>query len=339
MYFSGTLIASLIGFMSQRGFSQEELCDHFQIKFTDLQDPDFCFNEDKLEFVWRTAAKLSGDPLLGLHMGENSGLTAVGIVGSLIQTSPTIEDALTNACKFMNLLTDSYTLSLIKHTDSFKIRIAPSQRPSNQHEFGFNQLLDLSLVFILKEYRALTLRLAIPDSVTLTSSDGSSSDEYRRIFNCPVTFRAKDAAIFFPKGMLSHRIITSDYKLLSILKAHAESRLSELEKKRSFASVVRQVLWNQSGFNSVDAYSVASHLNMTVRNMQRKLKKEGVRFHEISDEVKKNIALDYLKTGAYQVKQVSRLLGYNEVSSFTRSFKKWTGSAPTAFMKTSGSDQ
>ena len=33
------------------------------------------------------------------------------------------------------------------------------------------------------------------------------------------------------------------------------------------------------------------------------------------------------------VSEIAWSLGYNEVSSFTRAFKRWTGKSPTAFLK------
>ena len=333
MHFSGTLLASLITFLSQRGFTTEELCERFQIDLSDLQGSDASFDEKKIQFVWQTACELSGDPLLGLHMGENSNLTAIGVVGNLIQNSPTVREAIENACKFMNLLTNAFTMKMVERREYFTVIITPNFISAENFEFGLNQILDMSLVFILKEHMALTLHSTIPEYVELSHCNQEKEAEYERVFQCPVKFGTSKSGITFKSKLLAQRIITSDYKLLSILKNHAETQLAQIEKRKSFASVVRQTLWNQSGFNAFSAQNVASHLNMTVRHMQRKLNKEGVQFQEISDEIKKNIAIDYLMTGIHQVKEISSILGYNEVSSFTRSFKKWTGYAPTEFMK------
>jgi len=67
--------------------------------------------------------------------------------------------------------------------------------------------------------------------------------------------------------------------------------------------------------------------------MQRKLKEEGINFQQVADEVRKSLAINYLKAGEYPVKQVSYMLGYNELSAFTRTFKRWTGITPGTYMK------
>ena len=69
------------------------------------------------------------------------------------------------------------------------------------------------------------------------------------------------------------------------------------------------------------------------RAFQRKLQEEGVSFQQLADSVRKSIAMHYLQSGNYPVKEVSYILGYNELSAFTRAFKRWTGKTPVDFQK------
>jgi AraC-like DNA-binding protein len=43
--------------------------------------------------------------------------------------------------------------------------------------------------------------------------------------------------------------------------------------------------------------------------------------------------LHYLESGQYQMKEISSILGYNEVSAFSRAFKRWTGRAPMEYLE------
>jgi len=44
-----------------------------------------------------------------------------------------------------------------------------------------------------------------------------------------------------------------------------------------------------------------------------------------------SLAIHYMKAGSYQLKEISYLLGYNELSAFSRAFKRWTGKAPLQY--------
>jgi len=63
------------------------------------------------------------------------------------------------------------------------------------------------------------------------------------------------------------------------------------------------------------------------------LYEEGVSFQQLADSVRRSIAMHYLQSGNFPLKEVSHILGYNELSAFTRAFKRWTGKTPGDFQK------
>lgn len=85
------------------------------------------------------------------------------------------------------------------------------------------------------------------------------------------------------------------------------------------------------GMPTLDA--VAANLNVSSRSLQRKLQEEGVTYQQLLDSTCKSLALHYLQSGQYPVKEVSYMLGYNELSAFNRAFRRWTGSTPVSYQK------
>ena len=76
---------------------------------------------------------------------------------------------------------------------------------------------------------------------------------------------------------------------------------------------------------------VARRIGMSVRTLSRKLRDEGVSFAEILDELRAALARRYLIDRELPVSQIAWLLGYQEVSSLTHAFKRWTGTTPRRF--------
>jgi AraC-like DNA-binding protein len=76
---------------------------------------------------------------------------------------------------------------------------------------------------------------------------------------------------------------------------------------------------------------VARRLGISSRSLSRKLYEEGVTFAEILDELRKALAKRYLDEHELQVSEIAWLLGYQEVSSLTHAFKRWTGMTPRQF--------
>jgi AraC-like DNA-binding protein len=78
----------------------------------------------------------------------------------------------------------------------------------------------------------------------------------------------------------------------------------------------------------VDESSIARALNLSLRSMQRKLKARGVSFRKLLDDTRRQLAEQYLKDSTLSVSEIAYLLGFAEVSSFSRAFRRWTGHAP-----------
>ena len=64
--------------------------------------------------------------------------------------------------------------------------------------------------------------------------------------------------------------------------------------------------------------------------MQRKLKAQGMSFRKLLDDTRRQLAEQYLKDSTLSVSEIAYLLGFAEVSSFSRAFRRWTGHAPRA---------
>ena len=67
---------------------------------------------------------------------------------------------------------------------------------------------------------------------------------------------------------------------------------------------------------------------MSRRTLIRKLGDEGAGFAEILDETRAALAKRYLAERDLQITEIAWLLGYQETSSFTHAFKRWTGMTP-----------
>ena len=64
-----------------------------------------------------------------------------------------------------------------------------------------------------------------------------------------------------------------------------------------------------------------------------KLQKEKTTFRQVLDEVRKEIAVAYLKDAEASICEIAPLLGFADQSAFKNAFKKWTGRTPGEYRK------
>lgn len=78
---------------------------------------------------------------------------------------------------------------------------------------------------------------------------------------------------------------------------------------------------------------VAGQLHLSTRTLKRRLQEEGLNFRILVDRVLCERATQMLQKEGLSVSEVAFRLGYNDVSNFSRAFRRWTGKSPSDFRK------
>ncbi len=73
---------------------------------------------------------------------------------------------------------------------------------------------------------------------------------------------------------------------------------------------------------------MAERLFLTERTLQRRLQEAGTTFKKLLTEVRIDLADNYIRDSNLSLNEISFLLGFSELSSFSRAFKHWKGSSP-----------
>jgi AraC-like DNA-binding protein len=109
--------------------------------------------------------------------------------------------------------------------------------------------------------------------------------------------------------------------------------LARLDHHQSWRLRVEQVLNARLREGAPDSTSVAHSLGVSRQTLFRRLKAEGTSFALVLDELRWRLAQLHLRDGQRAVVETAFLLGFTEAASFTRAFKRWTGSTPQAFVR------
>ena len=68
-----------------------------------------------------------------------------------------------------------------------------------------------------------------------------------------------------------------------------------------------------------------------MRNLQRHLNKLGTTFGSILDEIRRELAEQYVSDPKEDLTEIAFRLGFSEQSSFSRAYKRWTGMSPNTY--------
>ena len=93
---------------------------------------------------------------------------------------------------------------------------------------------------------------------------------------------------------------------------------------------VEQLVARRLGEADISLPAIAGALGMSPRSLSRKLAARGTSFQQVTDRLRRDLALHYVGEAGLSVTETAFRLGYAEVSCFSRAFRRWTGQSPQA---------
>lgn len=323
------IVLGLLAYAAQRDLSPQKICLSAGVRWEELIDVTKPISPELIGHIYQESIRLSEDPLFGLHFGESLQLSALGIVGEAVKCSATVRDALHLALSILPTVTTAFKTTITLEKDTFTVTFIPTESDWGNSVTSV-QTLDVLMVFLIHELDGLLLKKIIPESIRYWRPIEDWS-EYERVLRCCPSFTPDVNAITFNNQILDEGIITANYQLQQILLSDFIKVDATLAGKQSLRSRLHDYLMRSSYLGTFSLEGVAANFNISVRTLQRRLKEDGASFETLTDLVRKTLAITYLKSGNYPIKEVSSMLGYNDLGNFTRTFKRWTGMTPSAY--------
>ncbi len=279
-------------------------------------------------------ADQSGDPLFGLHTSAFIQPGSYHVMGYIAMSVHTLHEALLKVTLYERLVGDMGTTDIDMAHEQAQIRwhCRYPDQPVRRH------LIDNVLSSWLCYARWLTGNDTLsPAEVLLehTAPPPEQIAEYERIFHCPVRFGQPHSALVGAPDLLMLPIRQPDPLLLSTLEAHATAQLAQLGIETSLSQRVRQCIKDAIGHTLPRKEAVAEKLGMNIRTLHRHLAEEGQSWQKLLDEIRLEQAKQLLRNTDQAQTCIADALGYSDIRSFQRSFKRHTGETPGQFRKAS----
>jgi AraC-like DNA-binding protein len=276
--------------------------------------------------VWERAAAITGDDHLGIHLAEAAPLSSLEVHGYALLSSPTLREAYRRGCRYQRLLHEVTDLSFEEGADEGVLRHAlPGGRSVPRHPAEF-------LVTIwLRLGRLVPGTQWAPRLVCFAHEAPADTTEHARVFQAPVRFLAGATALHVPAAILDLPNPRADAGLVTLLDRYTQTLLDQTPCRDTHSGRVREQLVQALQHGTPTAAQVAGALFMSVRSLHRGLESEGTTFRELLDQLRHERAIVLLSDARCSIADTAFLLGFAEISSFYRAFRRWTGKTPADF--------
>lgn len=327
------IIRDIIYGAVRQGASLEDLCSKLDISLHDLNDSNKYVDFEKAYKVWEYAVSMTKDPLLGLHVGEKTNPSILGLVGHLLQSSCTLKQAFEKVCEHNPVVTDIFIYRIKEMQQQLMLVYEPIETWRKVSPETARQAVDQAMAGTLHVFELLSGKKVYPEKALFTIRKPVSVREYDRIFQCPFSFQATTNALVFSSQQLLQPILSYDQSLFSLFDEILNEKKSQLAQQKSFTEEVGTIITSEFKGIIPTLEIIASRFMITPRTFQRRLKEEGSNYREVSNQIKRELAMRWLKNHSKKVEEIATLLGYSELSSFQRAFKSWSGNTPGKIRK------
>ncbi len=285
---------SLMGFsdlVNDLGGDFKQLLSKVDLTQSDLLDGDNMVPFEAMVMLLEHAACDLNCPSFGLKLSTYQDLQALGSLGLLLKSCVTVREAMVCAQRYLALHSPAECWRF-----SEEGRFTYITRFENFHGISHaRQYKELSFGVCFRLAQALAGKNVQGYRLEFSHRPISGLNLYRKFFSMGVSFNQEYDRLIVDRKYLSQPITGFNEKNHHQIEDH----LTEL----------------------LALHGVAGLLHLHRRTLQRKLKDKGLYFKSILNEVRINTACWHLEASNMDITLLSEILGYRDISAFSRAFK------------------
>jgi AraC-like DNA-binding protein len=280
--------------------------------------------------LFEQAADRTRHDNFGLWFGQQFRPRDLGLWGYAVVSSPTLGSAIENLVGLFHYHQESSVMQLGK-TELGLMRL--SYQITAAQIVERRQDAELSLGMFLNVIREACGEAWSPEEVYFEHPRPEAWKEHEEAFGAPCYFSQKTNALVFRPEVLARPMPGRDLKLFTMMRTCLESLGSHRDVGDSIYDRVRTAIRVNLPSGAPSAEIVAAELHLSLCAIHRELAARNVTFKDTLESVRQDLALMYLRQRQMPLTEIALLLGYSELSAFTRAFTRWAGKSPSAFRR------
>jgi AraC-like DNA-binding protein len=205
-----------------------------------------------------------------------------------------------------------------------------SMPPRHFTEFG--------MAYLLLVARRVTGAAIVPRRLALGHPAPQNLDEHLRVYGVRPSFGVEVLQLVLARADLDRASIKADAVLAEVLDSHAREQLARLPTAPELIEQVRFAVVHALASGELSIPAVARRLGISPRTLRRRLTDDhGTSFRAVVDELRADVARQWVREGTRAVAEVAFSLGFADERAFHHAFVRWTDMTPEQFRRRSRS--
>lgn len=282
---------------------------------------------DSIQF-WRLAEEACGhDPALAVAIAGQFHLRALGVLGMAWLASTSLREATRRLVRYYDLISSIAVVRI--QEEGGLVWLQYHARPAVlalTHDTWAAVIGSMCR----SAYAGASGASFTPTAVRLAHAHNAGTELLAQSLGCDVYVDATYTAVAFTAAQLDAALPGGHPGMALNAEKILAATLAELNTGATHHRV-RAHLLTMLPSGQLSRGAVAERMHMTERTLQRRLELERYGFAELLQQTRLELAQNLLRDPEHDVQDVAFILGFAEISSFTRAFRRWTGRAPSTW--------
>jgi AraC-like DNA-binding protein len=319
--------------LEQCGVDPKTVFEQCEIPLPTTTDPLLRLNNIQISKLFKASVEATSIPSFGLLVGQTLHPGNLHAMGYALMASTTLRDFATRLSNYYKLVSQSAEIRIEENSGEFLIITKVlSDDICGETEDAYVSLLIRFIRFIYNPtFKPMRINFRRPQPI-------ADADKYEDYFDCVISFGCPELIIAIAPEDVDKALPGASIELAQM---HDQTSMQYLKRldKLDIINRVRAVIVEDLSSTAVTKARVADKLFMSSRSLQMKLAAKDTSFQAILDSTRESLAMGYMQQSAISITEAAYLLGFSDVSNFTRAFKRWTSQSPRGFRQSMGLEQ
>ncbi|WP_373481347.1 helix-turn-helix domain-containing protein [Geminocystis sp.] len=317
----------LLKFLNENGISSQEFT-----RQSKLPENIFSHSENVLSLyqafdTLNFFARREGEELFGILASQKLEIEDIGLFGKIISQSLTGYDLLRT---IVSLLKRTYSSGVKVWLTEDNDRIWFNHQYLNLKHCENQQASYYGFLSHLKAIRSIMGFDLHPTDLCFQGQTIKGLSNINLFSQCRIRFNQPYNSMGISKNLL-YLPLEKKYHHSNDDEQNLYERMNLLNLPVDFVDALKLLIRSQLFGGNIQIQTIVDSVGTSKRSLQRCLAHKGLSYSHLLNQVRFQLAVEYLKDNTIKIGDIAFELNYSEVNNFTRAFKKWTGLTPSEY--------
>lgn len=320
--------AGLCAAMRRAGAEPDAVLGRFHLSEGALEEPSSWLDLADYCGLLEQSARRCGNAAFGWELGLAQGTGILGDIAEVVATAPTLGAGLAAVSRCFGALQEQTAVTLDRRDGD----AALSYQVRDGRIVHRRQDAELSLGALIALLRGVLGERWTPEEIHVEHATRDLRGLPESLRGARLCVGRRRNAILIPGPALGALVPTADPCRHGAVVRRIERRLAD-RRGEDFVGAVTQQIRDALADGKPGLAPVARRLGLSGPALYRRLSACGVDYSDLRRDLRRELALGALADPQLPLTEVALMLGYSELSAFSRAFRGWSGLAPLAYRR------